>query len=246
MKLLRVSAGILGGVFLFFGLFPLVAYGYTNAGIWALSAAGAVLLSLGVRRARSRWERRLGRVLAFLSAAGLAAGAAVSIIMLHAAYFGPPEPGATAIVLGCHTVGDRPSRMLQNRLDCAVDYLRANPGAYAITTGAFFPGDGNTKPEGEVMRDYLIAAGIEPDRIYAETRSTDTDENLRLSAQIIREEGLSPTVAVISDPFHVLRGKIYAGQYGLKAGCVSSKTVWILLPSYWVRELLGLAEAVLL
>src|SRR5699024_9337640 len=79
------------------------------------------------------------------------------------------------IVLGAGLRGDRPSLLLRYRLDKAYEYACEHPDAIVITTGG--QGRDETVPEGQAMRDYLIAKGLDPDRVLQETKSTSTEEN---------------------------------------------------------------------
>lgn len=167
--------------------------------------------------------------------------ACVSAMMARKAWFNPPPAGggATVIVLGAKITGNQPSLMLRRRLNAAYNYLRDNPEAFCIVTGGQGPDE--DYPEAHVMKGYLEALGIEPTRIKAEDKSTNTKQNLRFSADYVKE---STPVVIVTDSFHQLRAYIYAkkefanaqpeGFYG-----ISSLTPWGLMPSYWIRDMFG-------
>ncbi len=97
------------------------------------------------------------------------------------------------------------------------------------------------------MADYLMANGIKEDRIYKEDRSTSTRQNLELSAAVIREAGLPERLVIVTDSYHQLRGRIYARLQGFgEVYGVSGRCPWGLFPSYGVREMLAIGQAVLL
>ena len=96
------------------------------------------------RSARAGAVARSAAVYALLAAGIVAAGYA------HRA----DGSEQTVIVLGAGLRGDTPSRLLRCRLDAAYDFAAAHPGALVITTGG--QGRGETRSEGEVMREYLI------------------------------------------------------------------------------------------
>lgn len=155
-----------------------------------------------------------------------------------------PDPPRTVIVLGCRTHNGAPGTMLQNRIDAAYDYLLAHPEAVVITTGGRDHID-DPLTQGKCAADALIAMGIDPKRIYAETRSFDTRENFLFAAAIIEEHGLDTRAAVASDNFHQLRAHLLAREAGLDpcaAGCASPP---LLMPGYACREVLGILAAVL-
>ncbi|HEY1994739.1 MAG TPA: YdcF family protein, partial [Edaphobacter sp.] len=71
---------------------------------------------------------------------------------------------------------------------------------------------GNT--EGGVGRDYLLANGIPFGSIIAETRSTDTEQQVHRLAAIARENNLHHIV-VVSDATHLFRIRELCKDAGL-------------------------------
>ena len=146
-----------------------------------------------------------------------------------------PEENATAIVLGCKVNGERPSRMLRERLDAALEYLEENPNATCVVSGGQGKDEGIS--EAECMFRYLTEKGIEPERIYKEDKSTSTEENMKFSLEVIRENGLNEEVAIITNEFHLYRAGITASECGLSFGTKPAETEIWLLATYYVREL---------
>ena len=100
--------------------------------------------------------------------------------------------------------------------------------------------------EAECMYNYLTAAGIDKERIYLEDRSTSTYENLMFSAEIISEERLSKKIGIVTNEFHEYRAGKIAKKQGLESFAVPAKTLFILRPTFCVREVFALwYEAVL-
>ena len=157
--------------------------------------------------------------------------------MIHAATKAPAE-NATLVVLGCRTYGDRPSIMLESRLDATYEYLREHPQAVCVVSG----GQGLDEPisEGEFMYQYLVKRGIDPERIYREIKSTSTRENLLFSKEIIKESKLNPQVAIVTNEYHEYRAFLVARTLGLECGAVPAKTPWWLFSTYYMRELYGI------
>ncbi len=152
----------------------------------------------------------------------------------------PPDTPCTVIVLGCKVKGTVPSLMLQRRLDAAAVYLEEHPDIVCIVSGG--KGTGEEISEAQAMQTYLLAKGIDADRILLEDRSTDTQENLAYSKEILAEQGLSNHVTLITDGFHQYRAHCMAKALGLQSWSVSGKTRRILIPTYWVREWMALLE----
>jgi uncharacterized SAM-binding protein YcdF (DUF218 family) len=106
-------------------------------------------------------------------------------------------------VFGAAEYAGRPSPTLHFRLDHAVELYRHQIAPIVITLGGGSDRDsGNT--EGGVGRDYLLAHGVPLGNIIAETRSTDTEEQVQRLAAIAREFNLRQIV-VVSDATHLFR-----------------------------------------
>ncbi len=117
-------------------------------------------------------------------------------------------------VFGAAEYGGRPSPVLHARLDHAVELYRDQVAPLIITLGGGNDKDlGNT--EGGVGRDYLLANGVPFDKIIAETRSLDTEQQVRRLAAIARENDLHGIV-VVSDGTHLFRVREMCREAGLE------------------------------
>jgi uncharacterized SAM-binding protein YcdF (DUF218 family) len=113
------------------------------------------------------------------------------------------QPADAIAVFGAAEYSGRPSPVLHARLDHAVDLYRKHIAPLVITLGGGSDKDsGNT--EGGVGRDYLLANGIPFGSIIAETRSTDTEQQVRRLAVIAHDNNLHHIV-VVSDGTHLFR-----------------------------------------
>lgn len=151
-----------------------------------------------------------------------------------------PKNSDTVIVLGCQLRGERPSKMLRQRLDKAYEYLEENPSAVAIMSGG--QGGDEIMPEGQAMYNYLVEKGVSPDRLYIEPESHNTEQNMKYSARIIEENSLDKNVVVITQSFHQYRAAVYAENAGLTAHALNCKTNLGMLPTYWLRELFAVIK----
>lgn len=166
----------------------------------------------------------------------------VSVYMIVAACRPAPQ-NATLVVLGAGLRGDRPSRTLRERLDAAVVYLNAHPEVSCVVSGG--QGEDESCTEAAAMKAYLLEKGIAEERIYLEEASTSTEENLLLSREVIRQNGLSEAVAVVTQEFHQCRAQEFARKAGFETvGAVTAHTPLDLLPSYWIRDFAGLCHMV--
>lgn len=164
----------------------------------------------------------------------LAAG--ISICM-GAAMHRTPRTEQPVVVLGCQVNSTGPSLMLRRRLDAAYTYLTEHPDVPVIVCG----GQGSNEPmtEAEGMYRYLIEKGIAADRILMEDTSTSTYENLRNAQAILDSKGLGSSITIVTDGYHQLRASMIAQSLGLKAASISAATSWYMVPTYWVREWMG-------
>ena len=201
-------------------------------------AAGLLLAAVwlvfpGLFRRLPRWLRRT--VCVVLLAGLLALGTILTLMGIRAAHHPDGTRPVTVIVLGCQVRSDgTPSRMLRDRIQSAYDYLSTHEEAVCVASG----GQNDNEPisEAACIRNTLAARGIDPDRILLEDRSRSTEENLRFTAEIIRQQGLNSRVAIASDNFHQLRASVWARRCGLEAESLGCASWWPLGPGYWARE----------
>ena len=123
------------------------------------------------------------------------------------------QPADAIAVFGAAEYSGRPSPVLHARLDHAVDLYRKHIAPLVITLGGGSDKDsGNT--EGGVGRDYLLANGVPFGSIIAETRSTDTEQQVHRLAAIAHENNLHHIV-VVSDATHLFRIRELCKDAGL-------------------------------
>lgn len=137
------------------------------------------------------------------------------------------------IVLGAQVRDTGVSKVLKYRLDAAKKYLDENPDTICIVSG----GQGANEPctEAEAMADYLFSQGIEKDRILLEDKSKNTEENIRYSRKLMREE--YDGVGIVTNNFHVFRSVQIAKSQGLEEvyGIAANSNIWY-LPHNMLRE----------
>jgi uncharacterized SAM-binding protein YcdF (DUF218 family) len=123
------------------------------------------------------------------------------------------QPADAIAVFGAAEYSGRPSPVFHARLDHAVELYRKHIAPLVITLGGGTDKDsGNT--EGGVGRDYLLANGIPFGSIIAETRSTDTEQQVRRLAAIAHDNNLRHIV-VVSDGTHLFRIRKLCEDAGL-------------------------------
>lgn len=143
------------------------------------------------------------------------------------------------VVLGAGLIAGRVPPLLAGRLRegaRVADLVRAShPSAPLIVSG----GRGADEPtaEGHAMRAwYTEHPELAADPVLVEDRSHTTEENLRLSAALLAEHGVTgPLVAVTSD-YHALRAATLLRRLGLPGDAVGARTAAYYRPSAFLRE----------
>ena len=249
----RTVGGLLGGACFVWGMLPLIA-SRVHVGCITMIGVGAFVLLVCLRwhQTVALWQTVWGTgwgkavlitVTSLVSAVVVLFGV-LSVMMAVAACRPAPENG-TLIVLGAGLRGENPSRTLRERLEAAYAYLTEHPDAVCIVTGGQGPDE--LISEAEAMRRYLVNKGVEESRIYVEDNATSTDENFEYSRRVAEENGLSLSVAVVTQEFHQYRAQLLAKKHGFAAvGAVTAHTKWDLFPSYWIRDFAGLCHFFLL
>lgn len=239
--MIRVCVNLFAALCIFFALLPLFIYSIFNTGTAALLATGLTIIILPRlwNTALVRFPR-LRALIAFGCALAAALALVISVLIARRAWFTPPpDQGSVAvIVLGSKINGDQPSLMLRRRLNAALDYMELNPEAICVVSGG--QGADELYTEAEVMRNYLVANGVNESRVLMEDASTNTQQNIAYSAKLI--PGIQQ-VAIATDSFHQLRASLFAKAEGLEPYSLSSLTPWGLMPAYWAREILGVMWA---
>lgn len=247
MKKCMQIAGILLGIIFFIAFFaPIPVGGILNSGNMAGLAFSVLLVLYAVfclrvhRMLCALWAYKAGKAGLCAAAALFLAAASFTVYtfgcMVHAT--GKTPAGTeTVVVLGCQVREDGPSLMLWERIDAAYAYLQENGEAVCILSG----GQGADEPmsEAECMRRALVEKGIDSARLIKEEASTSTRENLQFSKEIIKEKNLNPKVAIVTNNFHMYRAGEIARELDMEYEAIPAKTMLALLPTYALREVLG-------
>lgn len=151
----------------------------------------------------------------------------------------------TLIVLGCSVQGDTPSVTLRSRIDAAYDYLEENPQSVAVLSGGQGP-DENIS-EAQCMFNVLTEKGISPQRLYLEDKSVNTNTNIENSINVIEENGLSKSVAVVSSDYHLKRAVMICEKGGFEnVGRISAPSTYFDKPTFYLREALGVLKELII
>jgi len=147
------------------------------------------------------------------------------------------------VVLGAKVrAGGVPSKPLYWRIDAAEKYLRENPDTIAILSG----GKGADEPisEAQCMYNVLTSRGIDESRLLLEDKSTNTNENIRYSLELMNGDA---SFGVVTNNFHVFRAVRIAETVSGKAvsgiSAVYKDALWV---HYMAREAVGIFKDTLL
>lgn len=145
------------------------------------------------------------------------------------------------IVLGCGLHGSELSRNLKDRLDAALEYYKKNPSAVIVVSGGQGPQEDIT--EASAMCSYLTTNGIPSESIFLEDKATSTNENFKLSKEILDKIlGDDYSVCYVTNDFHIYRAGRLAQLNGLNAkGCGAATEFFSILPNY-LRESLAVMQ----
>ncbi len=163
--------------------------------------------------------RRFGpalKVILALVLAGAITFAALLGAVLSGAYDHISGEPQVMLILGCQVKEDGPSILLRDRLEEALDYLEDHPDLTVVVSG----GQGPDEPtsEAQAMADYLIANGVDGEKILLEAFSHNTAQNFSYSKQHLDEAQIdySDGILVVSNGFHLTRARMLAQRAGFE------------------------------
>lgn len=233
---------VLGALCLLYCLFILffVGFGTWFFLVWGLG--GLLLLGWGWLLAGQRTEeipRWIRTCWGALVSVGLAA-----LLMTEGLIFtefgAKAGPGADyCIILGAQMKNSGPSDVLKRRLDKALVYLRENPETLVIVSGC----QGSNEPVSEArgMYDYLVGAGIAPERIQMEEASRNTRENLEFSGKLLKRQ--EDSVVLVTNNFHMYRALHLAGGAGYEhVEGLAASSYPLMLPNNLLREFFAVVK----
>lgn len=123
------------------------------------------------------------------------------------------------VVLGAAQYNGRPSPVLRNRLDHALDLYRRGLAPTIVVTGGRQSGDRFT--EATVGYNYLRAHEVPDSAIRKEVQGRTTYESLAATARFLRPDGVNEVI-LVSGPAQAARLSGIADDVGLDAAISSS------------------------
>ena len=138
------------------------------------------------------------------------------------------------------------TKLLQSRADRALEFARMQKeatGKEIIFVPSGGQGSDEIVSEAEAIRRYLKEQGVPDEQILMEDKSVNTLENLKNSAELIRERssstGKEPKIVFATTNYHVFRAGLLATELGIRAEGIGSKTKSYFWINAFVREFIA-------
>lgn len=142
------------------------------------------------------------------------------------------------ITLGAGLIKDEPTPLLKARIDKAIKKYNKNKNSKIIMSGG--QGADEIVSEALAMKNYAIKKGVAEKDIILEDKSTNTDENIKYSYEIINAiENKNVNILVVTSYYHVLRALIIAKKQGVKCDGSGSMTKFYYALNAIIREFIG-------
>ncbi|HEX4867950.1 MAG TPA: YdcF family protein [Acidimicrobiales bacterium] len=141
-------------------------------------------------------------------------GAVTFLLVYRASRHDGARPADAIVVLGAAQYDGRPSPVLQDRLDHALDLYQEGYANQIVLTGGRQEGDRFT--EATAGYNYLRDHGVPDDDLLREVQGKNTYESLTAAARFLRERG-ETTVVLVTDGYHAYRVRAIARDLGLDA-----------------------------
>jgi vancomycin permeability regulator SanA len=125
-----------------------------------------------------------------------------------------------AVVLGAAQYDGRPSPVLKDRLDHALDLYERDLVKVIVVTGGKQEGDRFT--EAFTGYTYLREKGVPESALLTEVQGHNSWESIAATARILRDRGLTDAV-MVTDGYHALRVDAIADELGLDASVSPSR-----------------------
>lgn len=214
--------------------------GSAFAGFWLLAAFGFSALSCIFHLNKkihifSRIPRPIMITVCIIISCGVLLFLFLFSCMVSGMVSKPTKTADYIVVLGAQIRGESITKSLRLRLDKAVEYYEDNNVTIIVSGGQ---GQGEDITEASAMKKYLVDKGIPEEDIIEEDKSTNTNENLRFSYEIICDRGDEDgNILICSNNFHIFRAVKLGKHIGMKnvEGLSASSDNKLIL-NYMVRD----------
>lgn len=149
------------------------------------------------------------------------------------------------IVLGSGLIGgSRVSPLLASRIMKAKEFGEQQFQKNGLRPLIIFSGGQGPDeklPEGQAMKDYGLAHGMQDFTLIAETKSKNTYQNMLFSKQILEEKQIDLKAGLFAtSDYHTFRAAGYARYVGLDIDGIGAKTSKFFIPNAFLREYIAI------
>ena len=240
----RRTLFLIGGTLSFIYYIICIAFagfGLSFVWIWLLLSCFCYIRAFMLKRkmqGKEKWQapKWLINIYRVCVIGGIALFVFVEIQVIITMNTAPKNELEYIIVLGAGIRGTTPTRPLLLRIQKAYEYMQENPDTILIASG----GRGNDEQisEAECIYNTLVEMGLDESRILLEDRSTDTEENIQYSYEMIPDK--DSEVGIVTNSFHIWRAVAIANSQGYEnVSGVPAKTLMPVGIHYVVREFFG-------
>lgn len=256
MKLKLTKTNIIGLIFFILGIisiiysFAMKFYRVTFANFFLLS--GLILCIIGFIRIKllnsikSNFARKTIKTLFFIIITCMLLSIFIieGLILSSASKKEISKPDYI-VVLGAGLWEERPSQILEQRLNASLDVINKYPDVKVILSGGQGPGE--TITEAEAMKKYLIDKGVSENRLILEEKSTSTLENLTFSSELIQKAANNGNfkITIVTSNFHMYRAQLIAKRLGIPSYGYASDIANYLKVTYFSREYFALIKSII-
>ncbi len=166
------------------------------------------------RRPRRRGWRRLRRWVAVLLALTLLYVGVTFVLVYRASRHDGARAADAIVVLGAAQYDGRPSLVLRDRLDHALELYEAGYAQHIVVTGGRREGDRFT--EAAAGYRYLRDRGVPDEHLLQEVQGRSSYESLAATARFLKDLDLT-SVVLVTDGYHAYRVRAIARETGLDA-----------------------------
>ncbi len=247
----RMLLCVLAVVCFLLGVYMLTVFTAIRFSGMLFCGAGAVLLLFAVlsklKSNGKKWAVCCQRVLCVLLAVGFCLFFAMEAWVLQWAKTDDAADVSAVVVFGAGVNGTVPSLSLKVRLEAALNYVQDKPDIPIVVSGSQGPGEDIT--EARCMADWLIARGVEPDRILLEEQADNTEQNVIYSMELLTANGVDVTdnIAFVTADYHLCRAVYLNGVSNIvPVAAKMPEQYWPITVNYYIREAFAMARLVLL
>ncbi len=212
----KIVIWTLAALFLIDGVYLLI-YSLVNVGTAFVLAIAFGFSAYGIfyQKIDTFCKKGIGRILKYLF---FSAGAVFLSLFLFLSISGLSNTAKgnekAIIVLGAGLKNNQIGEPLRYRLETALSAWEENPDAILVVTGG--TGAKQTISEASAMKRWLLDHDVPEEKILVEDKSTSTETNFQLSADLLLKNGINPSdpLVVVTNAFHSYRARGYAEKAG--------------------------------